>query len=83
MSHTQGRGDIASSGFRQIKSESCREFSVPGDMSSAAVIIGATLCTSGKVELRGVDSDFTSIRFSDDGCGEAFWRRNRKKKEEE
>ncbi len=32
-----------------------REFSVPGDMSSAAVIIGATLCASGKVELRGVD----------------------------
>ena len=49
-----------------------REFSVPGDMSSAAAIIGATLCASGKVELRRCRSDVTSIRFSDDRCGEAF-----------
>ena len=37
------------------ESRALHKFSVPGDMSSAAVIIGATLCASGRVELRGVD----------------------------
>ena len=32
-----------------------RGFRVPADMSSAAMIIGATLCSSGKVELPGID----------------------------